>query len=149
MPWYRLDSASLVTGWLMVCSYELCQSTPDPSTCLMLSKGVHTTHSLLKVVGYESTWFYMVKLCTIKYIISLALSCGPLFICQTNCGGKTRLMFSGDNIRIRLVLHNISIYRIDIECEPKTDYEQCLNQHRITSEIDNQWQNRQKSVWIE
>ena len=24
-----------------------------------------------------------------------------------------------------LVLHNISIYRIDIECEPKTDYKKC------------------------
>ena len=35
-----------------------------------------------------------------------------------------------------VVLHNISIYRIDIECEPKTDYKKCLGQHRITSKID-------------
>ena len=31
-----------------------------------------------------------------------------------------------------VVLHDISKYRIDIEGEPKTDYEKCLNQHRIT-----------------
>ena len=49
---------------------------------------------------------------------------------------------------VRVVLHDISIYLIDIECEPKTYYEQCLNQHRITSKIDIEWWNRQKSVWF-
>ena len=47
-----------------------------------------------------------------------------------------------------IVLHNISIYRIVIECEPKMDYEKCLNQHWITSKIDIEWQNCQKSVWF-
>ena len=47
-----------------------------------------------------------------------------------------------------LVLHYYSIYLIDIKCEPKPDYEQCLNQHWITSEIDIEWRNRQKSVWF-
>ena len=35
-----------------------------------------------------------------------------------------------------LLLHGISIYRINMECEPKTDYEHWLNQQQITSEID-------------
>ena len=39
------------------------------------------------------------------------------------------------------MLHDISIYRPDIECEPKTDYEQCLNQHRIKAKIDIEWRN--------
>ena len=39
----------------------------------------------------------------------------------------------------------ISIYQTNIECEPKTDYEHCLNQQQITSKIDIELQNRQKS----
>ena len=38
-------------------------------------------------------------------------------------------------------LHHISIYRINTECEPKTD-----NQLQLTLKIDIKWQNRQKSV---
>ena len=38
--------------------------------------------------------------------------------------------YSGDE---QVVLHDISIHWIEIECDPKTNYEQCLNQHRITS----------------
>ena len=51
-------------------------------------------------------------------------------------------------VSLILVLHDISIYQIDIECEPKTDYEQCLNQYWIILKIDIKWQNRQKSVWF-
>ena len=36
-----------------------------------------------------------------------------------------------ETVRTEVVLHNISIYRIDIECEPKTDYEQCLHQLKM------------------
>ena len=39
-----------------------------------------------------------------------------------------------------LVPHDISIYWIDIECEPKIDCEKCLNQHWITSKMDIEWQ---------
>ena len=88
MLWYQLDSASLVTGWLMGCSYELCQSTLDQSTCQMLSRGVRTTHSLLKVVGFAPTWFHIIEWGTSKNISAFALSCRPLFFCQITRGGE-------------------------------------------------------------
>ena len=56
--------------------------------------------------------------------------------------------FRSQHWKVWVVLQDILMYRIDIECEPKTDYEQCSNQHRITSKIDMEWQNRQRSVWF-
>ena len=56
--------------------------------------------------------------------------------------------FRSQHWKVWVVLQDISIYRINIECEPKTDYEQCLNQHQITSKIDIEWRNRQRSVWL-
>ena len=71
------------------------------------------------------------------YLITVYQSFGPMML---------KLNFL--NTRFVLVLHDISIYRIDIKCEPKTDYEKRLNQPQITSKIDIEWHNRQKSVWF-
>ena len=64
---------------------------------------------------------------------------------HSNCAAKTD-MFTTSLHGLTVVLHNILIYRLNIECEPKTDSEKCLNQHRITSEIDVGWWNQQKLV---
>ena len=47
----------------------------------------------------------------------------------------------------QVVLHDISLHWIEIECDPKTDYEQCLNQHRITTKSIST-QNCPKLVWV-
>ena len=36
-----------------------------------------------------------------------------------------------ETVHTEVVLHDISIYRLDIKCEPKTDYEQCLKQLKM------------------
>ena len=69
-----------------------------------------------------------------RYIVSHAAGCQKVTLMTSNlsCHQKPPIV----RIDIQLVLHDISIYRIDIEYEPKTYYRQCLNQHQITSKID-------------
>ena len=87
MRWCQSDSALLVM--VMVCSYELCQSIPDQNTGLRLSRGVHNTHSLMKVVSYESAWFYTIEWGIIININTPCLVKGaPLFFAEQSGAEK-------------------------------------------------------------